>query len=438
MTASEFHSDLLTPGIVTANDPPVTAPGMTYLELDQHGHLMYFEARPPGVLAAVKDSAVRYRLEPALSRRRARPVDPEIRGTGVDVALHIRCACGMDRDVAGQQPPDAGGSGGAARQAGGLLGARTVVDPAPTVSPDGSVFENPVFLIEVVLLFVILVGAPLMARKNLLRGRGDRNGALRLAGLIFVVQLALWLCRSHVIASLGTLGMLLLAICTATFAAVLVWTAYLALEPYVRRNWPRTLISSTSVLAGRIGDPVVGRDVLAGMLAAAVMLVMGHGLNAWVSQGQPHLTDTEPLFGLRGMLGALLQQVPYAVRNSLFFLFLLFLLRVLLRKEWAAVLAFAAIFTALTTHPGSHAMLEIGVALPIEAIMAVVLLRWGLLAGAVAYWLDNILDIPITTHTGAWYHGYAVAVLVVVAAMAGWALKTSMKGRRLLPRDLFS
>ena len=55
MTASEFHTDLLTPGIVTAGDPPVTAPGMTYLELDQHGHLMYFEARPPEVLAAMKD-----------------------------------------------------------------------------------------------------------------------------------------------------------------------------------------------------------------------------------------------------------------------------------------------------------------------------------------------------------------------------------------------
>ena len=303
--------------------------------------------------------------------------------------------------------------------------------------PEGSVFRNPVFLLEIVLLFVILVGAPLLARKNLLRGRGDRNGALRLAAFIFVVHLALWLCRSHVIVSLGTVGMFLLAVCTSTFAAMLVWTAYLALEPYVRRNWPRTLISSTSVLAGRIADPVVGRDVLAGMLAAAVMVVMGQGLNAWLSQGQPHFADTEPLFGLRGTLGVLLQQVPYAVRNSLFFLFLLFLLRALLRKEWAAILAFAAVFTALTTHPGSHALLEIGGGLTIEAIMALVLLRWGLLAGAVAYWLDNVLDIPITTHTGAWYHGYAVAVLVVVAAMAGWALKTSMKGRRLLPRDLF-
>src|SRR5262249_6790333 len=41
MTASEFHTDLLTPGIVTGDDPPITAGGMTYLELDQDGRLMY-------------------------------------------------------------------------------------------------------------------------------------------------------------------------------------------------------------------------------------------------------------------------------------------------------------------------------------------------------------------------------------------------------------
>ena len=99
--------------------------------------------------------------------------------------------------------------------------------------------------------------------------------------------MAIWLCRSHVIASLGTLGMFLVAICTSTFAAVLVWTAYLALEPYVRRNWPRTLISGTSVLSGRLGDAIVGRDVLVGMCAGLVLLVIGQATNNWSAQGRP-------------------------------------------------------------------------------------------------------------------------------------------------------
>jgi len=41
---------------------------------------------------------------------------------------------------------------------------------------------------------------------------------------------------------------------------VLLWTVYLALEPFVRRYWPRVLVSWTSVLTGRGSDDVVGRD----------------------------------------------------------------------------------------------------------------------------------------------------------------------------------
>ena len=52
----------------------------------------------------------------------------------------------------------------------------------------------------------------------------------------------------------------------------LVWTAfawliYISLEPYVRRWWPHTLISWARLLSGRVRDPLVGRDVLAGLLA---------------------------------------------------------------------------------------------------------------------------------------------------------------------------
>jgi hypothetical protein len=231
--------------------------------------------------------------------------------------------------------------------------------------------------------------------------------------------------------------MFLLALCTSTFAAVLVWTAYLALEPYVRRNWPATLISWTSMLAGRIADPIVGRDVLIGMLAGMVMRVMGQGINDWLST-QPHLLPANNLLGIRATLGMLLEQVPYAVRNSLFFLFLIFLLRVVLRNQWAAAAAFAAIFTSLSVRPGDHALLEITVGFTIQVIVALVLLRCGLLAAAVAYWAGNVLDIPITTHTSAWYHGYAVGVLFLLVAIAAWALRTSMKGRRLLPRGLFT
>jgi hypothetical protein len=295
--------------------------------------------------------------------------------------------------------------------------------PWRTTGPETSPFRSAGFLIEIVLLMVILIGAPLLARANLRRGRGDLRGAFRLAVFLFVVHMALWLCRSHVIASLGTLGMFLLSLCTATFAAVLVWTAYLALEPYVRRNWPHVLIASTSALSGRWNDPVVGRDVLVGLLAGVAMRVIGQGSNAWYSQGVPHLSDTDWLLGVRGVLGVLLQQVPYAARNTLFFLFLLFLARLLLRNQWAAAVAFALVFTVLTS---SGAWVELAVGFTIELIVAVVILRWGLLAGAVAYWIDNVMDLPLTSHTSAWYYSPALAALALFAAIAVSAFRTSL------------
>ena len=58
------------------------------------------------------------------------------------------------------------------------------------------------------------------------------------------------------------------------------------------------------MLAGRIADPIVGRDVLIGMLAGMVTRVMGQGINDFVSS-QPHLLPADALFGIRATLGIL-------------------------------------------------------------------------------------------------------------------------------------
>ena len=63
--------------------------------------------------------------------------------------------------------------------------------------------------------------------------------------------MALWVCQVHVAATLGLFALFLLAICTSVFYGVLLWTVYLALEPFVRRHWPHVLVSWTNVLTGR-------------------------------------------------------------------------------------------------------------------------------------------------------------------------------------------
>ena len=48
------------------------------------------------------------------------------------------------------------------------------------------------------------------------------------------------------------------------FVAVSFWLVYVALEPYLRRNWPDALVSWTRLCHGHIRDPVVASHILVG------------------------------------------------------------------------------------------------------------------------------------------------------------------------------
>jgi len=121
----------------------------------------------------------------------------------------------------------------------------------------------------------ILLVPPFVARRNLRRGVGDRRGAWRLGLTVFLLQLASWALRTQVLGSpLQSAPVLGVQIALALLLGALTALIYLALEPYVRRLWPRSLISWTRLLMGRVGDPRVGRDVLMGaVVGVAVILI---------------------------------------------------------------------------------------------------------------------------------------------------------------------
>ena len=124
-------------------------------------------------------------------------------------------------------------------------------------------------------------------RRNVKKGGGDVAGATRLAGWVGMVQMGLWLFRTHLSAGMGTFGMFLIALSTAIFYAFVVRTMYLALEPHVRRRWPQTMISWTAVLTGHWRDPIVGRDVLAGAALAVAVKVINQIANLTLAEHRP-------------------------------------------------------------------------------------------------------------------------------------------------------
>ena len=65
------------------------------------------------------------------------------------------------------------------------------------------------------------------------------------------------------------------------FSAISFWLFYVALEPYVRRNWPDALVSWSRFCNRKFQDPVVASHILVGIVAAdAFALTVRPGFSA--------------------------------------------------------------------------------------------------------------------------------------------------------------
>src|SRR5215475_75647 len=208
--------------------------------------------------------------------------------------------------------------------------------------------------------------------RNWRQGRSDRRGAFRLTVFVFLAHIVSVMVGSPVIVN---------NLAHLYFPASLVWVAYLGLEPYVRRRWPTTLISWSRLLAGRFRDPLVGRDVLFGLLIGIVFNLI-RVLFMYISTNPFDFSPINETL-LKGLSGGRL-----AAGNLVFFavlpvvgapisLRILFLLRLLARRDWLAVVLFALIFVP-TDYTGNWQNSVVRILL--NGLVAVVLTRYGLVA----------------------------------------------------------
>jgi hypothetical protein len=279
----------------------------------------------------------------------------------------------------------------------------------------------------------------MMARSNIRSGRGDQRGAARLALLAFLsMWVGAFLCGHHVPA-LSEFAVLSISTAWGLVAGAISWLLYVALEPHVRRRWPNSLISWGRLLAGQMRDPVVGRDLVLGILAGVFWAVATsvEGLAPGWTRRAP--TAPNPIFahdtllGLRFMIGGIPLQIVIFVSVSLFYFFAFFLIRLVLRKEWLAILVallVVSILSALTDpdHPVLNATFYVG----LWGIALLLLIRFGLLPFMMALCINNVLEVyPLTTHLSAWYAEPTLFVfsLILAAAIFGFYTSTAAKPR---------
>jgi serine/threonine-protein kinase len=288
----------------------------------------------------------------------------------------------------------------------------------------------------------ILIGAGLLARHNTRAGREDRRGAGRLASLMLVLTLGNWALTTHHTPTNGELSLIAMGLSQALLVGGLVWLLYVALEPYVRHRWPHTMISWSRILDGRFRDALVGNRLLAGITAGvAFSLLLKLMLLLQIRSGahpSPYVV-LSTLLGVLQILGYLLGALPVSLATGLSQFFLFFLLRALLRKEWLAGVVFVLIDATFTTLYGpSYTFWAIPFRLLEYTLMAFVMMRFGLAALVMMVVVTGLLvNFPITADLSAWYFGSGLFAVALVAGLSAYAFHTALGGRPLFKEGVF-
>jgi serine/threonine-protein kinase len=296
-------------------------------------------------------------------------------------------------------------------------------------------------VINVVLLLGAFIGAVLLGWRNHRLGRGDVRGASRLALLILAAQMAVWVFGGHHMPDFWLAATFMLALSQALFFAGVVWMLYMALEPYVRRRWPQTLISWSRLFAGRVRDPLVGSDILYGLVLAVIWGVLFE-IRFQVAARMGEAPNRNNLLWIESTGSAVaswVRHIPQSVQGVLIFFFMLFVLRVLLRKQWLAVAVFALLFSVPAALDSNRIYLDIPIMAVVYATAAYFLVRFGLVTLATAvFGVDLMMSVPYTLDPSSWYFGTSVAVLLSTVAIAAFAFHSALAGRPLVKEEWFN
>jgi len=248
----------------------------------------------------------------------------------------------------------------------------------------------------------------------------------------------MWALQAHHLASMNEFGTVVLALAWAFLVSTFARMLYFGLEPFVRRRDPHTLIGWVRLIGGRIRDPLVGRDVLIGMTYGVLLGVFESGDNVLLPlmgrlPPRPGTPSMDSLLGVRLALGSILAYTWIWVLWSLGIFFLLFLVRLLVKKDWIAAIVIVFLGAGAFTSTGDdYFWLSFLAGAVIWLSIYLVLRRFGLLALAVGMTVQNTLvTFPMTTHLSRWYASGAIAGMLVIIAISLFAFHSALAGQQL-------
>lgn len=420
-------------GRVSADDPPPAISGMARMTLDLSGQLRYFSAVPPQVdttpaLAQQPDATPLFTAA-GLDLKSFQPttptwtplaaVDARAAWTGTfpnipEQPVRVEAAWWRGKPVYFQ-----------------IVGPWTRQDRMP-----GPIYRYTDYSwigLESIGTLVAIV----LAWRNLRLGRGDRQGAIRLAAFGFSISLATLLIRAHFATPSSAFALSGEAISKSLWQGAMLWLAYLALEPAVRRIWPRSLITWTRLVSGRWQDALVGRDILIGLLVGLgydLVFAADNEYSLWAGGLPSTAPKLDSLLGISKAASVILDRVLDGLLGSFLFFLLFFLFRAILRKEWLAGAAFVVFFVGLRafSNNNNYPIVDIPAMIIVYAVVVVMLLRCGLLSLVIAIFVTDLIgELVFTTNFSAWYGTGSLLLILLISGLAIFAFRKSLGGHRL-------
>lgn len=284
-----------------------------------------------------------------------------------------------------------------------------------------------------------LLGAALLARYNHLRGRGDRRGAMRLGIAGFAITFCSYVSSTDYFPTSAQVGRMFSAIGVCLLIGVSLYLGYMAMEPYVRRHWPKAIVSWTRLIAGGVRDPLVGRDILIGVMLGVIWgCIFAGGVLLEMKDGGPHYaTLLHSIVSPRYTFASLLNQIPNSFVQLFVTFLLLFVVRLVLRREWLAAIAFLGLYTSLQIAGSSTPILDAILGLAIASTVYIAMTRFGFVTFVTSLYVFTLMVVmPVTIDFSVWYSNASALVMVVVIGLAAYGMHTALAGRSIIQDEL--
>lgn len=432
------------PGVVTFDDPPLITSGMVDVWTDNEGRLTWFQAIPDEkeetmafganasgeikkpdwsvLFTAAEIDAAQLKSVPSTWNSLAASDDREAwdgKWPGSDRPLHVEAASLHGRPVYFA-----------------LSGPWTKATRMPPPEKSGS--DQLKSSVGLIIATGIVLGGIFFAVLNLKRGRGDRVGARRLGWAAFVLQMVTFFFRAHLVISSDLIGLVFLAIATSLLYGGAMWLMYLALEPYVRRNWPQTIISWTRLVSGKVRDPLVGRDIVSGvLLGMSWVLIFEIGNLFYIRLGGAlQLGSSDLVGGFREAVGYYFNVAANSIQGALAFFLLLVLIKFIVRNQWLALAIFVGIQLTPRLLSSDHIVLDLVVWTAVYSIAALAVVRFGLIALGIGVFLaDVLLNMPYSLDFSNWYAAHNLLLVFSFFAIGVWGFYLSLGGKTLLKAE---